>query len=77
MIWPKLKFLKSGSNFKVKVETSKITVLVIRNTHMKYKSPITCHSKDMANVKAFEKWVKFQGQGHKVNNYGTNGKVLS
>jgi hypothetical protein len=36
--------------------------LVIRNTHMKYESPITCHLKDMANVKVFEKWVKLQGQ---------------
>jgi hypothetical protein len=25
---------------------------------MKYESRITCHSKDMANVKVFEKWVK-------------------
>jgi hypothetical protein len=32
---------------------------------MKYESPITCHAKDMANVKVFEKWVKLQGQGHK------------
>jgi hypothetical protein len=30
---------------------------------MKYESPITCHSKDMANVKVFEKRVKLQGQG--------------
>jgi hypothetical protein len=56
-IWPMLKFLKSGSNFKVKVTRSKILVpikgLVIRNTHMKYESPITCHSRDMANVKVF------------------------
>jgi hypothetical protein len=28
---------------------------------MKYDSPITYHSKDMANVKVFEKWVKRQG----------------
>ena len=33
---------------------------------MKYESPITYHSKDMANVKVFEKWVKLQGQSHKV-----------
>jgi hypothetical protein len=33
---------------------------------MKYESPITCHSNDMAIVKVFEKWVKLQGQGHKV-----------
>jgi hypothetical protein len=44
---------------------------------MKYKSPITCLSKDMANVKVFEKWVKLQGQGHKVKKFGTDRKVLS
>jgi hypothetical protein len=44
---------------------------------VKYESPITCHSKDMANVKVFEKWVKLQGQGHKVRNFGINGKVMS
>jgi hypothetical protein len=43
---------------------------------MKYESPITCQSKDMANVKVFKKWVKLQGQGHKVKNYGTIRKVL-
>jgi hypothetical protein len=42
---------------------------------MKYESPITCHSKDMANVKVFEKWVKLQGQ--EVKNLSTNRKVLS
>ena len=72
-------FLKSASNFKVKVTRSKIMVpmkgLVIRNKHMKHQSPITYHSKDMANVKVLEKWVK--RQGHKVKNYGTNRKVLS
>jgi hypothetical protein len=31
----------------------------------------------MANVKVFEKWVKLQGQGHKVKNFGTYWKVLS
>jgi hypothetical protein len=51
--------------------------LVTRNTHIKYESPITDHSEDMANVKVFEKWVKLQGQGHKVKNVGTHGKVLS
>jgi hypothetical protein len=42
---------------------------------MKYESPITCHSKDMTNVKVFEKWVKLQG--HKVKTFDTNRKVLS
>jgi hypothetical protein len=42
---------------------------------MKYVSPITYHSKDMANVKVLKKWVKLQG--HKVKNVGTKRKVLS
>jgi hypothetical protein len=29
--------------------------LIIRKTYMKYESPITYHSKDMVNVKVFEK----------------------
>jgi hypothetical protein len=44
---------------------------------MKYESPITYHSKYMTNVIVFEKWVKLQGQGHKVKNFGINRKVLS
>jgi hypothetical protein len=56
-----------GSNIKV----------VTSNMHMEYKCPITYHSKDMANVKVFEKWVKLQGQGHKVKHFGTNRKFLS
>jgi hypothetical protein len=44
---------------------------------MKYESLITCHSNDMANVKVFEKWVKPQGQGHMVKNFGTIRKILS
>jgi hypothetical protein len=32
---------------------------------------------DMANVKVFEKWVKPQGQGHKVKNCGSSRKFLS
>jgi hypothetical protein len=38
------------------------------DTHTKYESPTTYHSKDMANFKVFKKWVKLQGQGHKVKN---------
>jgi hypothetical protein len=49
--------------------------LIIRNTHMKYESPVTFHSKDMTNVKVLEKWVKTQGQ--EVKNYCTNKKVFS
>jgi hypothetical protein len=41
---------------------------------MKYENPITCHSKDIANVIVFGKWVKLQGQGHKVKKFGTSKK---
>jgi hypothetical protein len=51
--------------------------LVTSNMHMKYKSHNTYHSKDMAKVKVFEKWVKLQGHGHEVKNFGTNRKILS
>jgi hypothetical protein len=44
---------------------------------MKYESPMTYHPKYMANVLVFEKWVKLQGQSHKVKNVGTNRKALS
>jgi hypothetical protein len=45
--------------------------LVTSNMHMKYKSSITYHSKDVANIKVFKKWVKRQGQSHTVKNLGT------
>ena len=54
-LWPMLKFWKSRS--KVKVMRSKFWYqwkgLVTRNTHVKYESPLTYHSKVMANVKVF------------------------
>jgi hypothetical protein len=70
-------FLKSGSNFKVKVTRSKNLVPIERSCHKEhtYEIPITYHSKDIANVKVFEKWVK--RQGHKVKKFGTYRKVLS
>jgi hypothetical protein len=54
-IWPMLKFFKSRSNFKVKTRRSSILVWVERSCHKEhtYESPITYHSKDMANVKVF------------------------
>jgi hypothetical protein len=50
-----LKFLKmwvkhQSQGHKVKSFGSNKKGLVIRNTHMKYESPITCHSKDMAKL---------------------------
>jgi hypothetical protein len=49
----------------------------MRNTHKKYESPITYHSKDMTNVIVFKKEFRLQGQGQEVKNFGTNRKVLS
>ena len=58
-LWPRLKFFKSRSNFKVKAIRSQIMVpqkgLVTRNTHVKYESPITSGKKVMAKVKVFQK----------------------
>ena len=62
-LWQRLKFLKSRSNFKVKVTSSKlwndVKGIVTRNTHVKYKS--SSGLKVMAKVKVFEKKVKLQG----------------
>ena len=41
--------------------------LVTRNTHLQYESPTSSGLKVMAQVKVFQKYVKLQGQGHKVN----------
>jgi hypothetical protein len=58
-----------------------VHVPIERSCHKKHIyeiwKPYHLHSKDIANVKFFEKWVKLQGQGLKVKNYGTNRKVLS
>ena len=78
---PRLKFLKSRSNFKVKFTRSKITELCERpchkESHMKYESPSSSDLTVMTKVKVFEKYVKLQGQGHQVKNYGMMWKVLS
>ena len=56
-LWPRLKFFKSRSNFKVKATRSKAWYyekgLVIRNTHMKYESSIFNGLKVIAKVKVF------------------------
>jgi hypothetical protein len=54
-IWPILIFLKSGSNLKVKVTSSKTFIPKERSCHKDHthEIPITYHSKDMANVKVF------------------------
>ena len=59
-LWPRLKFFKSRSNFKVKFTKSKITVPCKRSchkeyTHVQYESPIISGKKDMAMVKVFHK----------------------
>ena len=38
---------------------------------MQYESPITSGKKVMVKAKVFQKYVKLQGQGHEVKNYGT------
>ena len=40
--------------------------LITRKTHVKYKSSSTHCSKVISKVKVFKKWVKLQGQGHRV-----------
>jgi hypothetical protein len=59
-----IKFLKRGSNFKVKVTRSKILVPIERSchkeTHMIYESLITCHSKDMAMLKFLKRGSNFK-----------------
>ena len=51
--------------------------LITRNTHVKYQSSSTHCLKVINKVKVFKKWVKLQGQGYRVKNNGTHGKVLS
>ena len=48
-----------------------------RNTHVKYQSTSTNCSKVISKIKVFKKCDKLQGQGHRVKNNGTHGKVLS
>ena len=50
--------------------------LITGNTHVKYQSSSTHLSKVKAMLKFSKKWVKLQGQGHRVKNNGTHGKVL-
>ena len=68
---------------KVKVQGQKCWYrrksLANMNIHVKYqRSTGTTHcSKVISKVKVFQNWVKLQGQGHRVQNNGTNKKVLS
>ena len=46
--------------------------------HVKYQSSSTHSSKIISKVKVFKKWVKLQGQGHRVKkNNGTHEEVFS
>ena len=51
--------------------------LITGNIHVKYQSSTTHCSKVISKVKVFQKWVKLKGQGHRLKNNGTHGKVLS
>ena len=46
--------------------------LIKRDIHVKYQSYSTQCSKVISKVKVFQKWVKLQGQGHRVKNNGTH-----
>ena len=49
-----------------------------RSFHKGYSSGIIIRcSKVMRNVKVFTKWVKLQGQGHRVKDNSNHGKVFS
>ena len=51
--------------------------LITGNIYVKYQSSRTHCLKVISNVKVFKKWVKLQGQGHRVKNNGTHGNFLS
>ena len=55
----------------------KIMVPTERSNHRKYQSSSTNCSKIVSKIKVFKKWVKLKGQGHRVKNTGTHGKILS
>ena len=67
-------FLKVGQTSRSRSQGQKLWYhvkgLVTRNTCVQYESPISSGLKFMAKVKVFQKWVKLQGQGHKVKNDG-------
>ena len=75
----KLKFSKIGLTPKPRSQGQKSWYrrkgLVNSITHVKYQSSSTHCSKVISMVKVFKKWV--QGQGHRVKNNDTHGKVLS
>jgi hypothetical protein len=57
--------------------TDETSLVEMRTWCIKIGIVLVLHSKDMAKVKVFEKWVKLQGQSQKVKTFGTNRKVLS
>ena len=55
-----------GHGHKVKTVGIYRKVLSLENTYVKYKSSSTHCTKVIGKVKVLEKWVKLQGQGHRV-----------
>ena len=51
--------------------------LITRDTHVKYQSSSSYCSKVIRKFKVFKKLVKLKGQGHRVKNNATYGKVSS
>ena len=60
----------SSSRSQGQKSRSQMKGLFIRNLHVKYESLTTYGSRDISNVKVFEKKVKLLGQGHKVKIQG-------
>ena len=64
-----------------KMSWSKDLVPTKRSYHKEYscgyRSSSTHCSKVIRKVMVFKKWIKLQGQGHRVINNGTHGKVLT
>ena len=60
---------------------SNVVVPIERPSHKEYSCKIpnssTLFGKGIKKVKDFEKYVNFQSQGYRVNNFGTHGKALS
>ena len=68
--------MKSRSNFKVKVTRSKsrsqLKGLITRNIHVKYESPTTYGSRDIAKVKVFVTDRRMDRQTNRQTHRQTN-----
>ena len=71
-------FQKMGKTPMSRSQGQKIMVITERPYHKKYSIAFALTvQKLLARLKFSKKWVKIQGQGHRVKNNGAHGKVLS